>query len=536
MKILILIAFMFSASSMASWKVKRLYNYDKDQSKVISIEPSKIKVKTKRMLKNLPAIISEDPIKTDKIHYQEIIFPTNKFKTKEVFSLNSKLSTFSSGKRSPWDKTEVKALVNQGPDNNRIVLTILGDGYTLSEKNKFFADAQRITDDLFKVDTFASYLPLFNVYAVFVPSQDSGITDLKSKNTVFDLYRSPRGSKRGVMPGNRSAIEKALRLAPAPADYPIIIANDDFYGGLGGQYAITTRSLTSGSMVLRHELGHNFGNVGEEYDGGQVYSGANFTARGSKPKWSHWIEGEMVLHRALFLGGDYIWQSLKNNKYEKTYEFPSGNYHLFLEMSSVGWESLNDVVVKVNGKPVEYKGLFTKDRSFFRYGIKFFNEEKVTITAEDPNSDGDDVLAFMNVYAYPDTYDFNKDVIQAFANYNHAGRFVGYRPTHRTCLMKDMRSPKFCAPDLENMWHQFLARTTLIDSLEVQNQEIVLETPKLNDLKISWYLNDEEVSELRNKRRFSPKSKGEYKARVEFRTPEVRKYDRKFISEKTLRY
>ena len=49
------------------------------------------------------------------------------------------------------------------------------------------------------------------------------------------------------------------------------------WGGLGGRYAITTRSLTSGSMVLRHELGHNFSNVGEEYDGGQVYSGANFS-------------------------------------------------------------------------------------------------------------------------------------------------------------------------------------------------------------------------------------------------------------------
>lgn len=265
MKIILTLLLLSSFSTFAAWKVKRLYNYDKKQSKVISLEEVKnLKIKNKRMLKNIPAMISEDPIETDKIHYQEILFPQSKFNNSNISTLNQKLGTNPSRNKAPWDKAEVKALVKQGPDNNRIVLTILGDGYTLGEKEKFFNDAKRITDDLFKVDTFASYLSLFNVYAVFVPSNDSGITDLKRKDTVFDLYRSPRGSKRGIMPGNRSAIEKALKLAPAPADYPIIVANDDFYGGLGGQYAITTRSLTSGSMVLRHELGHNFGNVGEE--------------------------------------------------------------------------------------------------------------------------------------------------------------------------------------------------------------------------------------------------------------------------------
>ena len=49
--------------------------------------------------------------------------------------------------------------------------------------------------------------------------------------------------------------------------------------------AIFTSSVTSGALALRHELGHIFADVGEEYDGGNDYSGPNFaeTARVCAP-------------------------------------------------------------------------------------------------------------------------------------------------------------------------------------------------------------------------------------------------------------
>lgn len=37
-------------------------------------------------------------------------------------------------------------------------------------------------------------------------------------------------------------------------DFPSVIANDDFYGGLGGEFVIATRSETSGTMAVRHEI------------------------------------------------------------------------------------------------------------------------------------------------------------------------------------------------------------------------------------------------------------------------------------------
>ena len=61
---------------------------------------------------------------------------------------------------------------------------------------------------------------------------------------------------------------------------------DDFYGGLGGEFVISTKSKTSGQVVLRHEMGHNFGVVGEEYDGGYAYSGANSVRSPYNIPWS----------------------------------------------------------------------------------------------------------------------------------------------------------------------------------------------------------------------------------------------------------
>ena len=60
------------------------------------------------------------------------------------------------------------------------------------------------------------------------------------------------------------------------------VRSEQRYGGLGGRYAITTRSKNSGSMVLRHELGHNFGNVGEI---GLAASALTNTAKGVTVGW-----------------------------------------------------------------------------------------------------------------------------------------------------------------------------------------------------------------------------------------------------------
>lgn len=90
---------------------------------------------------------------------------------------------------------EIVKLVDSGLPENRIDIVFMGDGYTQDERSKFMDDMTRMTDDMFTGSTFAPYLPLFNVWALFRPSTESGLgTFGKPKNTAFQLYR--QGTER----------------------------------------------------------------------------------------------------------------------------------------------------------------------------------------------------------------------------------------------------------------------------------------------------------------------------------------------------
>lgn len=451
-----------------------------------------------------------------------------------------------------WKGSEVRTIVNQGPTDNRIDLTIVGDGYTEEEKERFFQDALRLTNDMFVGQTFASYLPLFNVHAVYVPSNESGLTDVERKDTALSLYRSPRGSKRGVMPGDRRAAERAIGLAP-DTDYPILVANDDFYGGLGGRYAITTRSHNSGTMVLRHELGHNFGNVGEEYDGGQVYSGANHSRSANLP-WQHWIDGEGEVHSAKTLATGYPWENLSKGPINIDFKVPEGDekgpQQIGIDVSSVGWEGEQDVEILIDGKPQKYEGVYTEDRSFFRLkDAKSLPAGDHKLTIREKNADGNNVVAAVRINAYPADYDFTPNKVGGFPSFNYRGQHVGYRPTHESCLMRTMRSTEFCSIDQENMWHKFLNRVDLIDGVEAkpiksrdgdENQIIKVETPALEGLDVRWFtdVTDEEgntkeveLEHLRGQKQWlaeDGQDEGDYRVEVRFATDEVRKYSDRF--------
>lgn len=426
-------------------------------------------------------------------------------------------------------QSEVRVLVDQGSPKNRINLTILGDGYTLAEKEKFFADAKRTTEGLFVGKTFASYLPLFNVYAVFVASNESGIGDGSPKNTAFKLYRDPAGSKRAIMPGSEAALERALRLAPA-TDYPIVLANDEFYGGLGGRYAISTSSERSGLIVLRHELGHNFGEVGEEYDNGAVYTGANATRNSANPPWKHWIDDTPQVFESKLLSGDYVWQNLRTS-YSKNFSIPSGFDLLLVQISSVGWNSPEDVFVQLNGEKLEVSGIYHDDRSFFDSAIRSVTSgQSYRLDIQEKIKDGNNVLGFAVVHAYPQSYDFTKNRIAAFSTFSQSGSKF-YRPSHDSCLMRNMLSENFCSVDKENMWLKFLARISLIDSLSVSSsgsgKVVTLQTQNLSELDIRWYLttNGQETELIQfaqQKVIDASELTGQLKVKVTLVTPEVR--------------
>ena len=72
---------------------------------------------------------------------------------------------------------EVVKIIDSGPAENRIDVVFMGDGYTLSQRDQFFADMNRLAKDMWSGDTFASVKPLVNVW--FVPQLTKG--DFSSK-------------------------------------------------------------------------------------------------------------------------------------------------------------------------------------------------------------------------------------------------------------------------------------------------------------------------------------------------------------------
>ena len=510
-----------------------------DTTRIISVDRSEsalVRREGKTVLRSFRTQLAEDLL-ADSVgssSVDERILYTDEAAPSEVRSFQRPLAT-------PIAGSEVRVLVQQGPKENRINLTMVGDGYTSAEKEKFFQDMTRLKDELFRGHAYASYLPLFNVVAVFVPSQDSGITDGTRKRTALGLFRSPPGSKRAIMPGNTQAIDAAVALAPA-TDYPIVIANDDFYGGLGGEYAISTRSVESGIIVLRHELGHNFGQVGEEYDGGQVYQGANFSATSDVP-WKTWNTPGSRVNEGQFLNGSYAWKALDTGAFTTDFDFPApvsgGAFKFEILLSGVGWELPGDVTVLMDGSELPYVGGYTADRGFFDVQV---NQSPAPGThhleIRRNRATSHPVLAFAEVYAYPPGYDFDPSAVGAYAVFDGPHSQQGYRPTHDSCPMRNMSAQEFCVADKENFWHRFLKKVDLIDSLALPvrpGTTVKLATPPLPDLEMHWYRlaaggAETEITAASGQSSWLPSAQdhGSFRVKVDFKTSEARTDDPRF--------
>ena len=78
-------------------------------------------------------------------------------------------------KRAPAPAKPIGIRVN-GPSKDKVDLLILGDGYTAGEMKKFEATARRLADHLFNTSPFKERAKDFNVWALALPTQESGVS------------------------------------------------------------------------------------------------------------------------------------------------------------------------------------------------------------------------------------------------------------------------------------------------------------------------------------------------------------------------
>jgi hypothetical protein len=160
------------------------------------------------------------------------------------------------------------AIRERGPPAEKVDLLILGDGYTLAERSKFEADARRLSDVLFQTAPFSTRANDFNVWALMVPTPQSGVArpstgqhHASQLGTRYDIF----GSERYVLTVDNRALRDLAQ--HAPYEFIEILVNNETYGGGGifGQFSTAAASNEWAGYLFVHEFGHHFAALADEY-------------------------------------------------------------------------------------------------------------------------------------------------------------------------------------------------------------------------------------------------------------------------------
>jgi hypothetical protein len=155
-----------------------------------------------------------------------------------------------------------------GPSPQKVDLLIMGDGYTQADMAKFEADARRLAKHLFTVSPFRERANDFNVWALAVPTQESGI----SRPSTGVHRASPLGTRYDIFGSERYVLtldNRALRgiAQHAPYEFIEILVNNETYGGGGifGQFSTAAAGNEWAPYLFVHEFGHHFAGLADEY-------------------------------------------------------------------------------------------------------------------------------------------------------------------------------------------------------------------------------------------------------------------------------
>jgi hypothetical protein len=155
-----------------------------------------------------------------------------------------------------------------GPSEDKVDLLIVGDGYTKADMKKFEAAARRLADHLFQVSPFKERAKDFNVWALALPTEESGVsrpsTGVHHESRLgarYDIF----GSERYVLTTDNRALRELAQYAPY--EFIEILVNNETYGGGGifGQFSTAAADNDWANYLFVHEFGHHFAGLADEY-------------------------------------------------------------------------------------------------------------------------------------------------------------------------------------------------------------------------------------------------------------------------------
>ena len=199
----------------------------------------------------------------------------------------------------------VTDIMVNGTLDSRINIVFLGDGYILNNMDNFINDVNEVTDALFDEVPYSNYINFFNVYAIEVPSNESGTdhpgnapdcgnhaNDVFFADTYFNSSFDQYNIHRLLVIQNIGAAYDVLADNFPQWDVVFIIVNHTMYGGSGGSFATFSRDSYSTEIAI-HELGHTFPGLSDEYWAGFQYAQENVNmTQETNPDiviWNPWL-------------------------------------------------------------------------------------------------------------------------------------------------------------------------------------------------------------------------------------------------------
>lgn len=172
------------------------------------------------------------------------------------------------GEPEPLEEREVIVLKASGPAREHVNFTLLGDGYTLHERERFVEACESILEQLFATEPYRSRAHSFNVRAVFAPCDESGISDPATgtvRPTRMGTTYGALGLDRYVLPFDDDGMRRMLD--GVPCDAVLVVCNSDKYGGGGlfNRFTVVAAHNPELRYLVVHELGHSFGGLADEY-------------------------------------------------------------------------------------------------------------------------------------------------------------------------------------------------------------------------------------------------------------------------------
>lgn len=176
-------------------------------------------------------------------------------------------------------------IIDNGSDDNKLVLIIMGDGYTQKQQRAFDKSASGLANSLVSSAPFDEFAKYINIYTLNVISKESGAGSSPENpvNNYFgSCFKFAHDIERLLSPQKPFLVSETLSNTGINYDNAILIVNSPEYGGSGGEITTVSSHRKAADMLL-HEFAHSFAGLADEYFSHESYLGEriNLTSESS---------------------------------------------------------------------------------------------------------------------------------------------------------------------------------------------------------------------------------------------------------------